>query len=98
MFSQDERICRWIQGQDKDYGRGGKRKIMVLSRIDPGKEVTLIDIAGGRGIRSKLYSMGLVPGVNLRVLNRSGSGPVIIAVKNSRLAIGRGMAEKIIVE
>ncbi len=71
---------------------------MVLSRIDPGKEVTLIDIAGGRGIRSKLYSMGLVPGVNLRVLNRSGSGPVIIAVKNSRLAIGRGMAEKIIVE
>ncbi len=67
---------------------------MVLSRIDPGKEVTLIDIRGGRGVRSKLYSMGLVPGVNLKILNRSGSGPVMIAVKDSRLAIGRGMAEK----
>ena len=71
---------------------------MVLSMIDPGKEVTLIDIRGGRGVRSKLYSMGLVPGVNLKILNRSGSGPVMIAVKDSRLAIGRGMAEKIIVE
>ena len=73
-------------------------KIMVLSRIDRGKEVTLINIDGGRGIRSKLYSMGLVPGVNLKILSRSGSGPVMIAVKDSRLAIGRGMAEKIIVE
>ncbi len=71
---------------------------MVLNMIDPGEEVTLIDILGGRGIRSKLYSMGLVPGVNLKILSRSGSGPVMIAVKDSRLAIGRGMAEKIIVE
>ena len=71
---------------------------MVLSTIDQGKEVTLIDIRGGRGVRSKLYSMGLVPGVNLKILNRSGSGPVMIAVKDSRLAIGRGMADKIIVE
>ena len=71
---------------------------MVLSTIDQGKEVTLIDIRGGRGVRSKLYSIGLVPGVTLKILNRSGSGPVMIAVKDSRLAIGRGMADKIIVE
>lgn len=72
--------------------------MMTLSRIDPGEEVTLIDIEGGRGVRSKLYSMGLVPGITLKILNRNGSGPVMIAVKDSRLAIGRGMAEKIIVE
>jgi len=71
---------------------------MVLSNVDSGKEVTLIDIEGGRGIRSKLYSMGLVPGINLRVLNQIGPGPVMIAVKDSRLAIGMGMARKIIVE
>jgi len=66
--------------------------------IDPGKEVTLININGGRRIRSKLYSMGLVPRVNFKILNRNGSGPVMIAIRDSRLAIGRGMAEKIIVE
>ena len=71
---------------------------MVLSSIDAGKEVTLIDITGGRGIRSKLYGMGLVPGVSLKVLNRNGHGPLIINVKCSRLVIGHGMASKIIVK
>jgi Fe2+ transport system protein FeoA len=71
---------------------------MVLSTIDPQTEVTLIGITGGRGIRSKLYSMGLVPGVRLRVLNRNGHGPLIVGVKDYRLVIGHGMANKIIVE
>ena len=46
---------------------------MVLSRVDPGKVVTLIDINGGRGIRAKLYSMGLVPGIKLTVHPFQGS-------------------------
>ena len=71
---------------------------MVLSVVNEGEEVTLIDIEGGRGIKSKLYSMGLVPGVSLTVVGQNGPGPVMIAVKDSRLAIGRGMAEKILVE
>jgi ferrous iron transport protein A len=71
---------------------------MVLSMINPETEVTLIGITGGRGIRSKLYSMGLVPGASLKVLNRNGHGPVIIAVKDSRLVIGHGIASKIVVE
>jgi ferrous iron transport protein A len=71
---------------------------MVLSRIDPETEVTLIDIIGGRAIRSKLYSMGMVPGVSLRVMSRNEHGPLIVGVKDSRLVIGRGMAGKIIVE
>jgi ferrous iron transport protein A len=71
---------------------------MVLNKIDPGTEVTLIDITGGRGLRSKLYSMGLVPGTSLKVLNRNGRGPLMVAVKGSRLVIGQGMAGKIVVE
>ena len=34
------------------------RKMMVLSRVDAGKKVIIQDINGGRGLRSKLYSMG----------------------------------------
>ena len=71
---------------------------MVLSRVSSGSEVTLIGIEGGRAMRSKLYSMGLVPGVRLRILSGNGAGPVMVAVRDSRLAIGRGMAEKILVE
>jgi len=70
---------------------------MVLSSIKPGNEVTILDINGGRGIRSRLYSMGLVPGTKLKVLNGNTAGPIMIVVRDSRLALGQGMAQKIIV-
>jgi len=71
--------------------------MVPLTFVKPGNEVTLIDIDGGRGLRSKLYSMGLFPGVRLSVLGQKG-GPMMIAVRDTRLAIGAGMAKRIIVE
>jgi len=68
-----------------------------LTTVNPGQEVTLIDIQGGRGLRSKLYSMGLIPGVKLTIVGNRG-GPIMIAVNDTRLALGFGMARKIIVE
>ena len=71
--------------------------MMPLTTVNPGQEVTLIDIQGGRGLRSKLYSMGLIPGVKLTIVGNRG-GPIMIAVNDTRLALGFGMARKIIVE
>ena len=68
-----------------------------LTTVNPGQEVTLIDIQGGRGLRSKLYSMGLIPGVKFTIVGNRG-GPIMIAVNDTRLALGFGMARKIIVE
>ena len=68
-----------------------------LTTVNPGQEVTLIDIQGGRGLRSKLYSMGLIPGVKLTIVGNRG-GPIMIAINDTRLALGFGMARKIIVE
>ncbi|MEW6163261.1 MAG: ferrous iron transport protein A [Nitrospirota bacterium] len=73
-------------------------RIMPLTMAPPCKEVTLIDVNGGRGIRMRLYSLGLIPGVRLRVLNNNGAGPLMVAVMNLRVALGRGMAHKIMVE
>jgi len=73
-------------------------KTMVLSMVDEGKEVTLAHINGGRGIKSRLYSMGLVPGADFTVISRSRGGPVMLRIKDARVAIGQGMAQKIIVE
>ena len=65
--------------------------------VEPGKEVTLIGIDKGRGIRSRLYSMGLVPGERLRILSGNVNGQMMIGVKGFRLAIGRGRARKMLV-
>jgi len=73
-------------------------RIMPLTIAPRGKEVTLIAVYGGRGIRMRLYSMGLIPGVKLSVLNNNGAGPLMVAVMDSRVALGWGMAHKIMVE
>ena len=74
-----------------------EERLIPLTMVTPGQEVTLIEINGGRGLRSRLVSMGLIPGAKIRVLSKNTAGPLLIAIKNTRLALGWGMAWKILV-
>jgi Fe2+ transport system protein FeoA len=40
--------------------------------------------------------MGLIPGTQLHILQDSG-GPMLIVVRETRLALGRGLASKLLV-
>ena len=71
---------------------------MPLTMVSEGQEVVLHAILGGRGIRRRLTDMGLHPGAKMRVVANSGGGPFVIGVGDTRLMIGRGMAQKIMVE
>ena len=71
---------------------------MPLSLVQVGRKVRLISVDSGFGLRSRLTAMGLVPGVEIAVLKHSMHGPFIIEVKGSRIMLGRGMAQKIVVE
>ena len=62
------------------------------------KEIKIISIEGGRGLKDKLTEMGLVPGEVVRKKEHLKNGPVILEVKGTRLAIGRAMADKITVD
>jgi len=70
---------------------------MSLSMVQPGQKVRLVTVQAGRGLKARLAEMGLVPGVELEVINRNSAGPFIVAVKQSRIMLGRGMAHKIVV-
>lgn len=68
---------------------------MPLTMVEQGRKVKLITIRAGRGLRSRLAELGLIPGVELEIIANSLDGPFILAVKGSRVVIGRGMALKI---
>ena len=72
-------------------------KIRPLSNVRSGETVKLASIEAGRGLHSRLASMGLVPNVEITVVNNSQPGPFVISVKNSKMMLGRGMAHKIMV-
>jgi ferrous iron transport protein A len=69
----------------------------ALSEIEEGAIVTVVAIQGGRGIRSRLTTIGLMPGAKITVMLNGGRGPFVVIIKNSRMALGRGIADKIMV-
>ena len=68
-----------------------------LPFANTGQDVVVVSINGGRKIRSRLNDMGLNEGLKIRVLHSHGAGPCIVLVGDTRLALGRGMAQKILV-
>lgn len=74
-----------------------RRALMPLSMAKAGENLVVKKLTGGAIARTRLAAMGLRIGERLEVINDSGAGHVIVARKGSRLAIGRGMAQKIMV-
>lgn len=54
-------------------------------------------ICGGRGIRRKLEDMGVSGGTDITLCSHQRGGPVEISVRGSRLALGRGVASRVLV-
>ena len=67
-----------------------------LSMAVAGQELRLVEIQAGRRLAHRLAELGLTPGVTLRVVQKNG-GPLLISVRGSRIAIGRGLAHKLLV-
>jgi len=81
--------------RDSSPNKPRTESVLTLSDAEVGREYTLVEFDGGPRLREKIYSMGLNSGAVLRVLINSGSGPVELEVRQTRLGIGRGMAAKI---
>ena len=71
----------------------------TLEKVDENKKAMVTDIQGGQGIRQRLGQMGIHPGDTITML-RVGAlrGPLLIEVHSSQVALGRGIASRIIVE
>ena len=68
-----------------------------LSMVRARETVKLVSINAGQGLNSRLTAMGLVPDVEITVVNNAHPGPFVISVKDSKMMLGRGMAHKIMV-
>lgn len=67
-----------------------------LSLCKTGKVAQVLEVRGGCNIQRKLADMGVLPGVFVEILKNEG-GPVLLGIGQSRLVLGRGMANKVIV-
>lgn len=71
--------------------------LMPLAMASQGEEVTVADIKAGRGLTKRLSDMGLTPGTKLKVITSHGPGPILINLRGSKLVLGHGIAQKVMV-
>ena len=69
---------------------------LPLAFASTGELVEVSSIAGGRAMQKRLGDLGVRVGRTLQVVQKDG-GPMVVAVGETRFALGQGMAEKILV-
>ena len=74
-------------------------KQVTLNRMLAGQSGKVVEVQGGQGSIRRLSAMGIRPGQRItKVSSMFMRGPVTIQAGNSQLAIGYGMAKRIMVE
>jgi len=77
-----------------------EKNIISLADLTAGKKGEVFSFKGGKKLQKKLDSLGIRKGKQVKkVSDMVLRGPITIQINNSsRVAIGRGMAEKIMVK
>ncbi len=75
------------------------RFLKPLTEVEVGRKVLVVALLGGRECQCRLVDLGLRVGQEVRVLCRGNGcdGPMLVAAGETRLAVGHGMAGKIMV-
>jgi ferrous iron transport protein A len=70
-----------------------------LTQLEEGETGVVVSIHGGYGLLHRLESLGIRVGKQVtKVSSQLMRGPVTVRIDNSQVAIGFGMARKIMVE
>ena len=68
-----------------------------LALAGEGEDVRIFSFKGGKGLSYKLMDLGLSIGSCLRIVQRRPGGALVVARDNLRVALGAGMAQKVVV-
>jgi Fe2+ transport system protein FeoA len=80
----------------QDSSKDGK-DFKSLEQIPAGSRGYVRKLQCGQRLASRLAALGLTLGAKIEVLQNHGRGPLLILVRGTRLALGRGQTKKILV-
>lgn len=70
----------------------------TLAESPSGARTVVRALRGGQELVSRLTALGIVAGTSVEVLQNRGRGPLLIRVRDTRIALGRGEAAKVMVD
>ena len=97
MIKRDDSTMKKISGRLRNYE-------IPLTALKDGEAGIIMSISGGGygrrwGFEKRLADLGLTPGTRIIVVKAAPfHGPIEVLVRGSRLALGRGISERILVK
>jgi ferrous iron transport protein A len=76
----------------------GQVFLKALGDLPVGARGVVRGLHGGREFIGRVAVLGFTAGAEVTVIQNYGRGPVIVAVRDTRVALGRGEAAKVQVE
>ena len=73
-------------------------QLVSLDKIPSGTSVVVRKLEGGKELATRLAALGLSIGSQVKVLQNRTHGPLLVLVRDTRIALGRGQAIKILTE
>jgi len=70
----------------------------TLLDLKPGERATFLGVHAGRGFWGRLIAMGFTPGVEVEMLQNHRHGPLLVSVRGTFVALGRGEAARVMIE
>jgi DtxR family Mn-dependent transcriptional regulator len=70
-------------------------RVVLLTELRPDEVGIIVDLSGGRNFVARCLALGCTPGTEVTMVRNSGRGPLIISVRGTRVALGRGKAERV---
>ncbi|MBS7616405.1 ferrous iron transport protein A [Candidatus Bathyarchaeota archaeon] len=92
-------IRRRRRGLNKKKVSVDANGLSVLTELAEGEKAVIVRASGGFGLVRRLAEMGLTPGVEIKLIRKCPfNGPVEIEVRSVTLALGCGVASRILVK
>lgn len=71
---------------------------VTLDMMEKGARARVVNVMGGHRAAAKLSAQGIVPGMIIEKTGELRGGPVLLRVGGAQVALGRGIAKRVLVE
>ncbi|MGI5835477.1 MAG: FeoA domain-containing protein [Chloroflexota bacterium] len=68
-----------------------------LAQLKPGETGTVYRYTAGRSLMCRCLALGFTPGTPITMVQNAKSGPLIVSIRDTRVALGRGESQKILI-
>lgn len=66
-----------------------------LYSLQAGESGRVVELRGGHGFATRMAALGFTPGAEVHIVQNFGHGPIIVMVRGTRIALGKGEADQV---